>query len=118
MITIIWLPIAQIVHCYLENAVTTKSDIDKAILAAKQHPTTVMCIAIGNETNLNNNNNENYVPLSVVAGYMDYVHSKMVDVGIKIPISACITGTGADAQQPNAAIEDYAGAILQKSVKI
>ncbi len=101
------------VHCYPGNAVTTKSDIDKAILAAKQHPTTVMCIAIGNETNLKNGN-DNYVPPSVVAGYMDYAHSKMVEAGIKIPISACITGTGADAQQPNAAIEDYAGAILQK----
>lgn len=99
-------------HCYPDDSVTTIAEIDKAIMAAKQHPSTVMCIVIGNETNLKYQN-PNYVPPAKVAEYMDYAHTKMIAEGLDMPLSACITGTGADDKNtyPH---EDYAGPILQK----
>ena len=80
---------------------------------AKQHPSVVMCIVIGNETNSKINDNPNYVKPTIVAGYMDYAHEKMITAGLKMPLTACITGTGADDKStyPH---EDYAGLILQK----
>lgn len=107
------LEVALGVHCYPDDASSTKSDIDKAVQVAKQHPSVVMCIVIGNETNSKINDNPNYVKPTIVAGYMDYAHEKMVAAGLTIPLTACITGTGADEKNtyPH---EDYAGPILQK----
>lgn len=100
------------VNCYPGDASTTKSDIEKAIAVAKLHPSTVMCLAIGNETN---KKGPTFVEPSIVAGYMDYAHTKMAAAGLSIPLTACITGTG--AQNPHTidtTIEVYAGEILQK----
>ena len=107
------LQVALGVHCYPDDSDKTKADIDMAVQMAKQHPTVVMCIVIGNETNSRINNNPNYVKPTIVAGYMDYAHEKMVAAGLKMPLTACITGTGADNENtyPH---EDYAGLILQK----
>ena len=76
------LDVALGVHCYPGNANATKSDIDKAIMATIQHTSTVMCLVIGNETNLRGGN-PNYVPPVEVAALMDYAHSKMINAGIK-----------------------------------
>ncbi len=106
------LEVALGVNCYPGDATTTKSDIDKAIEVAKAHPSVVMCIAIGNETN---KKGPTYVEPSIVAGYMDYAHTKMLATGLSMPLTACITGTG--AQHPHTidpTVEVYAGEILQK----
>jgi len=106
------LEVALGVNCYPGDATTTKSDIDKAIEVAKAHPSVVMCIAIGNETN---KKGPTYVEPSVVAGYMDYAHTRMLAAGLSLPLTACITGTG--AQNPHTidtSVEVYAGEILQK----
>ncbi len=101
------LEVALGVHCYPGNATQTKADIDKAIAAIKKHPSTVMCLVIGNETDLEGSSG--YVPAATVAGYMDYAHTKMNAEGLIMPLTSCITGNGANPGNVN-----YAKDILQK----
>ncbi len=106
------LQVALGVHCYPGDSISTKSDIDKAIAASKQFPSTVMCIVIGNETN-RKNGNPNYVAPDIVAGYMDYAHSRMIDEGLLMPITACLTGAGANKNDTGPDSE-YALPVLKK----
>ena len=101
------LEVALGVHCYPGNATQTKADIDKAITAIKAHPSTVMCLVIGNETDLAGSSG--FVPAATVASYMDYAHTKMNAEGLTMPLTSCITGNGANPSNGN-----YAKDILQK----
>ncbi len=106
------LQVAVGVHCYPDaqgGAASTKADIDKAVNAAKNNESTVLCIIVGNETTLNKGTNPNYVDPAVVAGYMDYAKSKMVEAGIKMPVTSCLSAGGADVNSP-----EYAPQILEK----
>jgi len=106
------LQVALGVHCYTNaqgGAAKTKADIDKAVTAAKANKDAVVCLIIGNETNLNKGTNPNYVDPAIVAGYMDYAKSKIVEAGISLPITSCLSAGGADPNSP-----EYAPAILEK----
>lgn len=98
------------VHVYPGDGEATKSDIDLAIKKAKEHPSTVMCIVIGNETN---HHGTNHVPPATVASYMDYAKAQMTAADLKVPLSACITSVGAD-EKNSYPDDDYCGVILQK----
>ncbi|MCF8227878.1 MAG: hypothetical protein K9G58_11590 [Bacteroidales bacterium] len=104
------LEVAIGVHCYPNNANQTKADIDKAVQAIKNHPSHVLALVIGNETNLHG---PNYVHPATVAGYMQYGHDKLKAVGLNIRVTSCITGVGAD-NTGNYQNQDYCGPILQK----
>ncbi|MEI8006847.1 MAG: glycosyl hydrolase family 17 protein [Bacteroidota bacterium] len=80
------------VHCYPNDTVSTKADIDLAVSRTAAFPSAVTAIVVGNETNLDG---PNYVNDSTVAGYMDYVKQKLTAAGLTgITVSSCITGTG------------------------
>lgn len=106
------LQVALGVHCYTNaqgGATKTKADIDKAVAAAKEYSSTVVCIIVGNETNLGKGSNLNYVDPTIVAGYMDYAKMKIDEAGISLPVTSCLSAGGADANSP-----EYAPAILEK----
>lgn len=80
------------VHCYPNDAVSTKADIDLAVSRTAEHPSTVTAIVVGNETNLDG---PNYVDDATVAGYMEYAKQKLTAAGLTgITVSSCITGVG------------------------
>ncbi len=106
------LQVALGVHCYTElqgGAAKTKADIIKAVNAAKANTNTVVCIIVGNETNLGVGYNPNYLDQSIVAGYMDFTKTKIDEAGISLPITSCLSAGGADKNS-----EEYAPAILEK----
>jgi exo-beta-1,3-glucanase (GH17 family) len=104
------LEVALGVACYPGDATRTKAEIDLAIAAIKAHPSSVMCLVIGNETD---RYGDGFVDPSIVAGYMDYAYSKIMAEGLLLSLTSCITGTGAN---PSGDHTDnvYAGPILQK----
>ncbi len=87
------------------------AEIDIAIAAIKAHPSSVMCLVIGNETD---RYGPGFVDPSVVAGYMDYAHSKLNAEGLLLSLTSCITGGGADSTGGSGAAQVYARPILQK----
>lgn len=108
------LEVALGIHCYPNNAASTRADIDLALNRATAHPTAVTAIVIGNETNLNG---PNYVDDATVAGYMDYAKQKLNGAGLtSISVSSCITGAGG---LPNGMGDSHAcPGIMQKCVDL
>ncbi|MFC2106803.1 hypothetical protein ACFLRY_00560 [Bacteroidota bacterium] len=98
------------VYCYPNDEASTKKDIDIAVMMAKNFPTTVTSIVVGNETNVQG---KNYVKPTTVASYMDYAHSKMQQESVNLPLTSCITGNGA-TQKYTGSTDDYCGVIMQK----